>query len=174
MRLVPLTAQPLSLRIPAYPTADSTNPPWTCGLTLPGSCGELSTWLRRYASHPFHGIADPVMEGFNAEGMLYQPGPRKWLRAGPSLLSENGKHRIGRKVYLSRSKQPKASNRMFVSSRDVLSPPLNKLFKRASHFNLAAQLFVFVPKCDSSVRNQGNAVFRDGRPSDVASGVLDV
>jgi hypothetical protein len=51
---------------------------------------------------------------------------------------------------------------MLVAFRDVLSPPLNKLFQRASHFNLVAQLLVFVPKLDSSVGNQGNAVLRNG------------
>jgi hypothetical protein len=62
---------------------------------------------------------------------------------------------------------------MLVAIQDMLSPPFNKLFLRALHFNLAAQLFVLVPERDGLFGNQGNAMLRDGGPSGVSASVLE-
>ena len=62
---------------------------------------------------------------------------------------------------------------MLVAIQDMLRPPLNKLFLRALHINLAVQLLVLVPEPYGSLGNLGNAMLRDWGPSGVSARVLE-
>jgi hypothetical protein len=62
---------------------------------------------------------------------------------------------------------------MLVAIQDMLSPPLNKLFLRALHINLAVQLLVLVPEPYGSLCNLGNAMLRDWGPSGISARVLE-
>ena len=55
----------------------------------------------------------------------------------------------------------------------MLSPPLNKLFLRALHFNPSTESFILVPEGDGFFGNQRNTVLRDGRSSGVSASVLE-
>jgi hypothetical protein len=54
----------------------------------------------------------------------------------------------------------------------VLGPTIDELVERAVHLDPTTQLFVFVPKSDSSLPDPRDAALRDGRPSHVTTGIL--
>ena len=99
-------------------------------------------------------------------------GVRPKARSGPWLWllpqdSEDGCRGLPDRA---RSEKPKAPNRMLIVLGQVLSPAVNELLKRALHLNAATQLFVFVPKPDSSFPDPGDASLSYGRTSYVATG----
>jgi len=62
---------------------------------------------------------------------------------------------------------------VLIALRNMLGPSVNELLQRALHLNAATQLFVSVPKPDSSMPNPRDATLSNGRPPYVAACVLE-
>jgi len=106
------------------------------------------------------------------EVSFYGVRPRTRSGARLWLLPQDGEDGCRGLPDRARSKKPKAPNRVLIVLRNMLRPAVNELLKRALHLNAATQLFVFVPKSNSSFPDPGDASLSNGRPSYVATGIL--